>query len=66
MGTTATVLAQAIVNEGLRNVTAWALRYSGQTNAYFYLLTDAYPHSSPLEGVEPAEPAVEELTFAAA
>ena len=31
----------------------WALRYIGQTNAYLYLLTDAYPHASPLEGAEP-------------
>jgi hypothetical protein len=51
-----TALATAKAPEGLRNVTAWALRYSGQTNAYFYLLTDVYPHSSPLEGAE-SEPA---------
>jgi hypothetical protein len=49
-----TALATAKAPEGLRNVTAWALRYSGQTNAYFYLLTDVYPHSSPLEGTEAA------------
>ena len=51
-----TALATAKAPEGLRNVTAWALRYFGQTNAYFYLLTDVYPHSSPLEGAE-SEPA---------
>jgi len=52
-------LATARSPEGLRNVSAWALRYSGQLNAYFYLLTDAYPNSSPLEGAEPApEPVV--------
>jgi hypothetical protein len=39
--------------EGLRNLSAYALRYSAQANAYFYLLTDAYPHSSPLEGAAP-------------
>lgn len=48
--------------EGLRNLSAWALRYGGQVNAYFYLLTGVYPHSSPLEGAEqPAELAVPEL-----
>lgn len=35
---------------GLRNLMAYALRYVAQTNAYLYLLTDAYPHTSPLEG----------------
>ena len=35
---------------GLRNLMAYALRYLGQSNAYLYLVTDAYPHASPLEG----------------
>lgn len=35
---------------GLRNLSAYALRYQAQTNAYFYLITDAYPYASPLEG----------------
>jgi hypothetical protein len=35
---------------GLRNLMAYALRYSAQTNAYLDLVTDAYPHASPLEG----------------
>ena len=39
---------------GLRNLSAYALRYSAQVNAYFLLLTDAYPHASPLEGEAPA------------
>jgi hypothetical protein len=45
--------------EGLRNLAAWGLRYFGQVNAYYNLLTDVYPHSSPLEGArtEPAEAA---------
>jgi uncharacterized protein DUF4389 len=43
---------------GLRNVSAYALRYSAQLSAYGFLLTDAYPHASPLEGA-PAE----QLTF---
>ena len=41
---------------GLRNLMAYALRYFGQASAYLYLLTDAYPHASPLEG-EDALPA---------
>jgi len=47
---------------GLRNLSAYALRYSSQANAYFFLLTDAYPHASPLEGGAPepeTEPTVE-------
>lgn len=38
---------------GLRNLSAYALRYGGQLNAYVFLLTDAYPHASPLEGEQP-------------
>jgi hypothetical protein len=40
---------------GLRNLAAYALRYAGQMNAYLFLLTDAYPHASPLEGSAPAQ-----------
>ena len=35
---------------GLRNLSAYALRYTAQSNAYYNLLTDRYPHASPLEG----------------
>lgn len=35
---------------GLRNLSAYALRYLAQINAYTNLLTDQYPHASPLEG----------------
>jgi Domain of unknown function (DUF4389) len=35
---------------GLRNYSAYSLRYQAQVNAYLALLTDAYPHASPLEG----------------
>jgi Domain of unknown function (DUF4389) len=38
---------------GLRNLSAYALRYAAQLNAYAFLLTDRYPHASPLEGAEP-------------
>ena len=40
---------------GLRNLSAYALRYDAQTNAYGFLVTDVYPHASPLEGEEPTE-----------
>jgi Domain of unknown function (DUF4389) len=39
--------------EGLRNLGAYVLRYFAQTYGYFYLLTDRYPYSGPLEYVEP-------------
>jgi hypothetical protein len=35
---------------GLRNLSAYTLRYDAQTEAYLLLLTDDYPHASPLEG----------------
>ena len=41
---------------GLRNLSAYALRYDAQTQGYLVLLTDSYPHASPLEGDDtPAE-----------
>ena len=43
-------LARGEAPWGFRNFAAYALRYSAQTNAYLYLLTDVYPHASPLEG----------------
>jgi len=33
--------------EGIRNLGAVALRYSGQANAYLFLLTGRYPYSAP-------------------
>jgi hypothetical protein len=41
---------------GLRNLSAYALRYGAQVNAYLYLVTDRYPHASPLEGEDLPEP----------
>lgn len=35
---------------GLRNLSAYAIRYDAQVEGYTLLLTDAYPHASPLEG----------------
>jgi hypothetical protein len=46
---------------GLRNYSAYALRYQAQANSYLLLLTEAYPHASPLEGA-----AAPEQEFAAA
>src|ERR1035437_5229394 len=43
-------LATGAAPWGLRNFSAYALRYGAQVNAYLFLLTDAYPHASPLEG----------------
>jgi Domain of unknown function (DUF4389) len=40
---------------GLRNLSAYALRYDAQTNAYGFLVTDVYPHASPLEGEDPTD-----------
>ena len=45
-------LTRAAAPWGLRNFAAYALRYQAQANAYFFLLTDVYPHASPLEGAE--------------
>jgi hypothetical protein len=43
-------LATGAAPWGLRNFSAYALRYAAQQNAYLYFITDAYPHASPLEG----------------
>lgn len=43
-------LATGRAPEGLRNLSAFALRYAGQVDAYLFFLTDVYPHASPLEG----------------
>lgn len=43
-------LVTARAPQGLRNFGAYSIRYTAQTNAYLYLVTDRYPHASPLEG----------------
>ena len=58
-------LATGRMPEGLRNLGAYAQRYSGQTNAYFLLLTDRYPYSGPWEWA-PAPEAEPEPEVAAA
>jgi hypothetical protein len=51
---------------GLRNLSAYALRYGSQYNAYLFLLTDRYPHASPLEGAPPEAQALTAEESAAA
>jgi hypothetical protein len=45
-------LARGSAPWGLRNLSAYALRYAAQANAYLWLITEAYPHASPLEGAQ--------------
>jgi hypothetical protein len=47
--------------EGLRNLGAYYLRYTGQTYGYLYLLTDSYPFAGPSDYVAPEEPEPEAL-----
>jgi len=44
--------------DGLRNLGAYALRYSAQVNGYVFVLTDRYPYSGP-----PTLPADEQLAL---
>jgi hypothetical protein len=46
-------LARGTAPWGLRNLSAYALRYAAQVGAYLALVTDTYPHASPLEGASP-------------
>jgi hypothetical protein len=41
---------------GFRNLGAWALRYTAETDAYYLLLTEVYPYSGPWEFAPPAPP----------
>ena len=43
-------LALGRMPEGMRDAGAHSLRYSGQLAAYLFVLTDRYPHGSPLAG----------------
>jgi len=47
-------LALGRAPQGFRNLGAWALRYTAETDAYLYLLTDTYPYSGPWEFAPPA------------
>jgi hypothetical protein len=46
-------LATARMPRGLRNAGALALRYSGQTYGYLYLLTGSYPYGGPTAAQSP-------------
>lgn len=50
---------------GLRNLAAYAVRYDMQVYAYLLLVTDAYPHASPLEGAPMAQHELSEAAVAA-
>jgi hypothetical protein len=41
---------------GLRNLSAYVIRYNAQVGAYVFLLTDAYPNANPLEGESSVDP----------
>lgn len=58
-------LARGSAPWGLRNLATYALRYDAQTEAYVLLLTDAYPHASPLEGAPTPEHEFAEAAIAA-
>jgi hypothetical protein len=45
-------LATGRMPRGFRNLGAFVLRYMAQTNGYFYLLTDRYPFTGPLQRAE--------------
>jgi Domain of unknown function (DUF4389) len=45
------------MSDGLRNLGAACLRYSAQTYAYFFLLTDRYPYAAPILEERPEEAA---------
>lgn len=49
-------LARGSAPWGLRNLAAYAVRYDAQVQGYLYLLTDRYPHASPLEGEDAPVP----------
>jgi len=55
-------LATGAAPWGLRNLSAYALRYAAQLNAYLFLLTEQYPHASPLEGADEPQQTFDEAT----
>jgi hypothetical protein len=52
-------LALGRMPQGFRNLGAWSLRYTAETDAYLYLLTDTYSYSGPWEFAPPAPAPVE-------
>jgi len=49
-------LARGSAPWGLRNLSAYTIRYGAQLTAYLLFVTGAYPHASPLEGGAAAAP----------
>ena len=47
-------LALGRMPRGYRNLGAWALRYTAETDAYVLLLTDVFPYSGPWEFAPPS------------
>jgi Domain of unknown function (DUF4389) len=58
-------LARGSAPWGLRNFSAYALRYQAQVSAYLLLLTEAYPNASPLEGAPTPQHEFSEAAVAA-
>jgi hypothetical protein len=50
-------LARGSAPWGLRNLSAYTIRYSAQLTAYVLFVTGEYPHASPLEGAPASAPA---------
>jgi hypothetical protein len=50
--------------EGLRDLGTVCIRYQAQVNAYLYLLTERYPHSSPARTASAPEVAATQLELA--
>jgi hypothetical protein len=50
-------LATGRMPSGLRDLGAVAIRYTSETNAYWLVLTDRYPHASPALRPPPVDPA---------
>ncbi len=55
-------LATGSAQWGFRNLAAYALRYDAQVQGYAFLLTDSYPHASPLEGEDASPPVGEDAS----
>jgi hypothetical protein len=47
-------LATGRMPQGLRDLAAWSIRYTGQADAYLFFVTERYPYSGPYEFAEPA------------
>lgn len=46
-------LATGRMPRGLRDLGAWSIRYTGQADAYLFLVTERYSHAGPYEFAEP-------------